>query len=202
MQEKFTVPDTISINTLKDLSLKIRTNKKERVTEFLQRKHLPVNFKNIKRALKAVNKSVFKGNLNPDYSEIEVNLEEEFKNTMEIRTEFVDELRTMLEIPLSGDTEEEKKEKIKIALKTILETISGFVVVLNGQILVFPTDYIIECLNIYKNEGHKIDKELEDILDKTEDELDINEETRLMDFFGYNEDFAKFCIYRKDENNI
>ncbi len=202
MQENFTVPDTISINTLKGLSSKIRTNKRERIADFLQYKHLPVNFKNLKRALKAVNKSVFKGNLNPDYSEIEVNLEEEFKNIMKIRTEIVDELRTMLEIPLSGDTEEEKKEKIRIALKTILETVSGFVVVLNGQILVFPTDYIIECLNIYKNEGHKIDTELEDILDKTEDELDINEETRLMDFFGYNEDFAKFCIYRKGENNI
>ena len=36
--ENFTVPDFISTNTLKDLSSKIRANKRERISEYLEEK--------------------------------------------------------------------------------------------------------------------------------------------------------------------
>ena len=68
--ENFTVPDFISTNTLKDLSSKIRANKRERISEYLEEKKLLPNFKNIKKAKRALEVRISNEVLNPDYSNI------------------------------------------------------------------------------------------------------------------------------------
>lgn len=204
MQEDFTVPECVSTKKLKTLSSKIKANKRERIIEYLQYKKLPCTIKNVKKALLAIEDSILNGNLNLDYSEL--SLEQEFKNKKDFRQKLID---SMTECFHDGNTNI-SDEEISNLSEDMLEQVfgsdssnSGFVLIdsNSGEFMVISINYIIKCLNLYKNEGNKIDVSLEKLLNKNEDELDNDEESDLMDFFGLNEDFLMFCIKHKLEEN-
>ena len=135
--ENCTVPDFISTNTLKDLSSKIRANKRERISEYLEEKKLLPNFKNIKKAKRALEVRISNEVLNPDYSNISA--EKEFSNMVNFREKIEENVRTMLKINLNSRTEDELKAELKDVLQKIFDTYSGFVTVIDNQISLFDT---------------------------------------------------------------
>lgn len=198
--ENFTVPDFISTNTLKDLSSKIRANKRERISEYLKEKKLLPNFKNIKKAKRALEVRISNEVLNPDYSNISA--EKEFSNMVNFRERIEENVRTMLKINLNSRTEDELRAELKDVLQKIFDTYSGFVTVIDNQISLFDTTFVIKCLSKYKADGHEIDSRLDSIFGKTEDELDIDEETNLAEFFFENNDFIEFCMQQDAETDL
>ena len=192
MTEEFKIPSKVSTNDLQKLLGTFNEEKQKRIDEILTRLHKQATDKNIEKVEKLLDRRIQTGELNPDYT-----LANNSNNS--VRSNLRNTLGNMLHKVLGRDRQAENT--IEEAIDSIMnaEDDSGFAVVdaKNKRVIHIPTNFVIDCLQKYKDKGNNLPYDVELLIGKNENDLSSNEEMILADYFGNNDEFSIFVIKEK-----